>query len=77
MDLIDYNGKYNYRQFTAGEFTFTLVGSSYETLKQKPMDGIDTFKSSNGVFSDRKRSEVYKAFHEGKIRVVESSLITK
>lgn len=71
-EFISYRGEYNYTKFNAGGMEFTLVGTEVGETNS-PLDCMDTFKSSKGAFSERKRSEMMLAFSRGQIEIIESS----
>lgn len=86
MDFINKTGEYDFTMFTMVQTekeikekkpnkTFTIVGSEVDENSIKMLDMVDTFKSSDGIFSTRKRSEILDAFKKGKIKPVADSII--
>jgi len=73
--FIEPNGTYNYSSFEADGKKFTIVGSETPEDYQNIFDMMDTFKSSDGVFSTRTRRQIQQAFFDGKITPVQSSMI--
>ena len=74
-ELIKYNGEYNYYEFVWNELKFRIVGTKMGPDGNSALDCIDEFKSSDGVFSERKRRDVKLAADRGIIKPVESSRI--
>lgn len=75
VEFITPKGEYNYLSFKIEKKTFTLVGSEVPAEYKNAMDMIDTFKSSENVFSTRTRKEIREAYKDKKLEIIESSLI--
>lgn len=88
MKLIKDDGSYNCRQFVTLDkdkkvvndkkgkpIIWTLIGTYCQSNYKNPLLCVDTFKSTQGVYNDKKREDVLLAFNQNKIQAVPESLI--
>lgn len=85
-EFITKKGEYNYTTFSLVQSEneikdkkplkiFTLVGTEVPEGCMSILDVIDTFKSSDNIFSTRIRKEIKEAYNNNKIVAVQESLI--